>query len=359
MYKVVIVDDETSVKRSLKSIIERENPAFEVIAFAENGQEALAIIGKSNPDLVITDIRMPVMDGLTLVQEIRRCAIPTDVVIISGYNEFDYAREALRYGVTDFLLKPVDVEEVTKTLSLAERKLREKKAGWVERSEWIAFCKTEAEIMAKHLWVLNETAVWNELEQLRLRLQRDDPDFVRVKEMYVHLIFLLQAEMAKLSGNRVQIQPLPEYEWNGQEDMLEVHVRLILQSAMKEVRSIRNWGSHKSMAEAVKQIENNFTNESFSLRDAAELARMSPTYFSKSFKEETGMSFTQYIAKLRMEKSIELLSVPDNKVYEVAFAVGYSDYAHFAKVFKKYFQFSPTDYRNRLDASALRKTMQC
>lgn len=349
MYNVIIVDDEPSVKRSLKAIIEQEIPSFQVSAMAENGQEALELMSDKIPDVVITDIRMPVMDGLRLAEEIRSRGIPTEVIIISGYSDFSYAKQALQHGVSDYLLKPLDVDEVLKVLKMTENKLGNAQRGIIERSEWIALCKTEAEAMAKHMWVLNEAAVWSHLDEIHVRLQSYRANSARLKEMYIHLFYLLQAEMAGLSGNRIQLQTLPDYEWNGQAEQLEKHIKLILSAAMNEIRHIRNWGSHKNMLESVKQINKNFSNDAFSMKDAAELAGMSPTYFSKSFKEEVGVSYTQYIAKLRMDKAIELLSDPENKVYEVAYAVGYNEYAHFAKVFKKYFKFSPTDYRNSLE----------
>ncbi|CAH1221291.1 Regulator of RpoS [Paenibacillus allorhizoplanae] len=349
MYKVIIVDDEPSVKRSLKTIIEKETSSFVVSAFAENGQEALDLISEFLPDVVITDIRMPVMDGLRLAEEIGSRGFQTEVIIISGYSDFSYAKQALRHGVSDYLLKPLDVDEVLRVLSLTEKKLGNERKGIVERSEWIAVCKVEAESMAKHMWVLNMTAVWEQLEGIHERLQTYRANSARLKEMYIHLFYLLQAEIAGLSGNRIQLKALPDYEWNGQAELLTRHIKLVLQCAMEEIRHIRNWGSHKNMLESVKQINQNFSNESFSMMNAAELAGMSPTYFSKSFKEEVGVSYTQYIAKLRMDKAIELLSDPNNKVYEVAYAVGYNEYAHFAKVFKKYFKFSPTEYRHSLE----------
>jgi two-component system response regulator YesN len=352
MYKVIIVDDEPSVKRSLKTIIEKETSSFEVIAFAENGQEALDLICDSMPDVVITDIRMPLMDGLRLAEEIRNRGIQTEVIVISGYSDFSYAKQALRHGVTDYLLKPLDVDEVLRVLVCTEKKLSNDHKGIVERGEWIALCKTEAELMAKHMWVLNTAAVWEQLDEIHDRLQTYRANSARLKEMYIHLFYLLQAEIAGLSGNRIQIQTLPDYEWNGQAELLKRHIKLVLQSAMEEIRHIRNWGSHKNMLESLKQINQNFSNESFSMMNAAELAGMSPTYFSKSFKEEVGVSYTQFIAKLRMEKAIELLSDSNNKVYEVAYAVGYNEYAHFAKVFKKYYKFSPTEYRHSLEISS-------
>ena len=352
MFKVIIADDEPSIKRSLKAIIERENPQFQVTAFAENGREALERVREFAPDLVFTDIRMPDMDGLMLIREIRRCGIPAEVVIITGYSDFGYAREAIRLGVFEYLLKPIDIDEVIQILKKAEKKLRDIRQEQLERSEWIAFCKKEAETMAKHLWVLNETALWSQMKQIRDRLQQYKPNFARIREMYTDLMFLLQTELETLTGNRIMLPELPEMKWNAPENTIEKQVQTIIRGVMEKIRHLRNWGSQRNMAEAIKQIENHFSDESYSLKDAAEFAGMSPTYFSKSFKEEVGMSYTRYVTKLRMQKAIELLSDPNNKVYEVAHAVGYSDYAHFAKVFKKYFQFSPTDYRHSLERSS-------
>lgn len=99
MYKVVLADDETIALEGLRTLTDWEELGFEVCGACENGEEALAAIIRSSPDLVITDIRMPEIDGLELIRRVRSLDMEQPVfIVLSGYGEFEYARTAIRYG---------------------------------------------------------------------------------------------------------------------------------------------------------------------------------------------------------------------------------------------------------------------
>jgi two-component system, response regulator YesN len=124
MYKLLIVDDEPNVCKGLSTIIEWEKYGFTLTGTANDGEEALdklKIIGRCG--LVITDIRMPVIDGLELTKRICSLYPATRVVIISGYNDFDYARQAIQYGVKGYLLKPIDREELVQNIEKVREEL--------------------------------------------------------------------------------------------------------------------------------------------------------------------------------------------------------------------------------------------
>lgn len=112
MYKVLIVEDEASAANFIKQIIEKKCPNYQLIAVAANGREALEKIEQIQPDVVISDIRMPVMDGIQLVEKISRIYPEIFVVLVTGYQEFEYAQKALRAGVSEYLLKPVKPKEL-------------------------------------------------------------------------------------------------------------------------------------------------------------------------------------------------------------------------------------------------------
>jgi Response regulator containing CheY-like receiver domain and AraC-type DNA-binding domain len=117
MRKVILVDDEMFARKGLVGLIPWENYGFEVVGEAEDGEEALALIEQMKPDLVITDIRMPVLDGLELIQAVQaRQGKAIRFIIISGYGDFKYAQQAVRYGVQDYLLKPIDEDELVHSL---------------------------------------------------------------------------------------------------------------------------------------------------------------------------------------------------------------------------------------------------
>ncbi|WP_027091919.1 response regulator transcription factor [Cohnella thermotolerans] len=118
MNKVMLVEDEMYARQGLRNLIEWERFGFEVGFEAENGEEALRLIEDAKPELVITDIRMPVLDGLELIRTVRESGNQdTKFIIISGYGDFKYAQKAIKFGVKDFILKPVDETELTDTLA--------------------------------------------------------------------------------------------------------------------------------------------------------------------------------------------------------------------------------------------------
>lgn len=129
MYSVILVDDEVFTRKGLRNLIDWEACGFRVSGEADNGEDALALVRSDKPDLVITDIRMPVMDGLELIRRVREDPALSDLafIIISGYDDFAYAQKAVRYGVVDFILKPVDDRELQGVLrELADRLDRER-----------------------------------------------------------------------------------------------------------------------------------------------------------------------------------------------------------------------------------------
>lgn len=112
LYKVMLVDDEEAVRQAIAKKLDWEAIGFEVIATAENGEEALELVEKLSPDVVMTDIMMPFMDGLTLCRKMKEAQRNIRIVIFSGFDEFEYAREAIKLEVEEYILKPIDSEEL-------------------------------------------------------------------------------------------------------------------------------------------------------------------------------------------------------------------------------------------------------
>ena len=105
--KIFLVEDEFVIRNGIKNIIEWEKEGYEFVGEASDGELAYPMILKERPDILITDIKMPFMDGLELSRLVRRELPDIKILILSGYNEFDYAKEAIKLGVTDYLLKPI------------------------------------------------------------------------------------------------------------------------------------------------------------------------------------------------------------------------------------------------------------
>ena len=125
LYRIILVDDEEEVRQGIIRKIDWEKLGFEVTGDAENGQDAMEMIEQLEPDVVMTDIRMPYMDGLALTAKIRAKYPSVKVLIFSGFDDFEYAQQAIKLNVTEYILKPVNVEELTGILNRVRESLDE------------------------------------------------------------------------------------------------------------------------------------------------------------------------------------------------------------------------------------------
>ena len=123
LYRIILVDDEEEVRTSIIKKIDWKSAGFQVVGDAENGQDALEKIEQLEPDVVMTDIRMPYMDGLTLIEKIRQKYPSMKILIFSGFDDFEYAKQAIKLNVTEYILKPVNVEELTEILERVKANL--------------------------------------------------------------------------------------------------------------------------------------------------------------------------------------------------------------------------------------------
>jgi two-component system, response regulator YesN len=116
MKEILVVEDEAIIRQGLKVLLEQVIGGFQVTE-AKSGEEGVSLFHQRIPHLIITDIRMGGMDGLTFVSKIRQVSEDVPVIILSGHSDFEYARTAMRYGITDYLLKPINRVELSETIS--------------------------------------------------------------------------------------------------------------------------------------------------------------------------------------------------------------------------------------------------
>ena len=128
MYRVIIVDDEPVIRRGLRETIEWDALGLEVAGEAADGQEALRLVREMRPEILITDIRMPEMDGLELIREVKKLDFNPKITILSGYSDYDYLKTAIRLGVDNYLLKPIDNDELVSNLKNAVSEIEKEAA---------------------------------------------------------------------------------------------------------------------------------------------------------------------------------------------------------------------------------------
>ena len=116
MYTVVVADDEEEIRRGIIKKVRWEELGFRVVGDAENGVEALELVEKLEPDLLLTDIRMPFMSGIELARQVREIRPTVQIAFLSGFDDFSYAQQAIQYNIISYMLKPISSQELEEEL---------------------------------------------------------------------------------------------------------------------------------------------------------------------------------------------------------------------------------------------------
>lgn len=135
MMKMVLIEDEPIVRKAILFCVNWEDYDVEIVGEASNGEEGLKKCLECRPDIVITDIRMPQMDGLELVKRLKECLPETKVIILSGYEKFEYAKRAITLGVSEYLLKPVDEDELVAAVRKLQERIQNERKSTKERQD--------------------------------------------------------------------------------------------------------------------------------------------------------------------------------------------------------------------------------
>ncbi|TBL69371.1 response regulator [Paenibacillus thalictri] len=331
--RLLIVDDEPIIRNGLTKMANDYSQQFETLEMATNGLEAMERIIQTEPDLVLTDIRMPKMDGLELCQKIHEHYPHIQVVVISGYSDFEYAQKCLSYGVKHYLLKPVTPPDLHE---LFDQIMKSRTPGYIPVSKYVE-------------WTLRlEQSIWSLQEDERLQLQAEWRDHCaqvsaqQLKELLHDVTALLQKNFLEKkrpfhSGVTEPFQAATKAElFREFEDRLD--------TLTNDLQTARRGNFKDPMEEAKAYIDTHLSVE-VSLKEVADIVGITPTYFSALFKKLTNETFVSYRIHRRMEKARELLSIPHMRTVDVASEVGYDDYPHFTKTFKKIFGISPSEYR--------------
>ena len=169
MIKLLLMDDEYFFRESLKKSVEWELLGIEICAEADNGEKALSMLKKYTPDIILADINMPKMDGLTFIQKAKEIRNDIKIIIISGYDRFDYAKRAIHMGVKGYLLKPVDEKELMGLLKAAVDEIQQEKIITYEQKQFRQkFDKSQyvaKQYCLKELLLLNEDKEVSEIEE--------------------------------------------------------------------------------------------------------------------------------------------------------------------------------------------------
>jgi len=400
MYRVLIVDDEPIICKGLRDTIEWDSLGLEISGEAHNGAEALELVRANRPHILITDIRMPGMDGIRLIKAIRELGSNIRIIILSGFSDYAFLKEAIRLGVDSYLLKPIDNDELISNLADMVNHIEKEMLRTTHLHQGMELLRSNT---------LNRL-VTNSIGRSEFEEKASFLDISMISEYYLCaaclpenensgmagygdplIAFALQSicsTLAKGSGiaftdakNRVIL-----ILSGGREDeLLAAAVRLLENVASKGMEQFNKpivtsvgiivgmiediWKSYASATEHFhrdkiaaegEQMEGKWNkavdrtlayvaahyHEALSLKQVANICGINTSYLGQIFKKATGESFTNYVNRYRIEKAKEFLSHSSLKVYEVAEKAGFTDYHYFLKIYKKIMGIIPTETRN-------------
>ena len=351
MYRLVVIDDEYIVVEGIKAMIARKKLEYEVVGCAYDGIHGLEVIRETKPDLVITDIRIPGMDGLSMIEAAKEFCEDTVFVVISGYTEFEYARRALRLGVKGYIDKPISIDKLNDVLNAVEKECFQTK----EEQYLLAMSRQ----LTKELNAITENSIKSlvekdagafsgyankALEKLNLLY----PQLLDLKrEVYKYLSVLCDILLESKKGiDRENLISFHEMESRKSKDDVFQYAKSIILDLEKYLEADKIKSGHGTILELLTYIEAHY-NEDIGLNELADMVKMNTAYLSVLFKSEVGMSYVKFLTSLRIDKAKNLLK-KGYKVYKVSEMVGYNNYRYFTDIFKKYTGETPKNYQNHV-----------
>ena len=341
MLKVYLVDDERPIIDELLTIIDWESLGCEICGYSTDSLDALQEIARLKPDLLISDISMSGLNGLELVSKLLPRLPDMGVILLTAYDLFDYAVDAIKLRVLSYLMKPVNKRELCQVIT--------------------DFRKHRASLLFRDFFhmILNSFTDENtikQVEQTSLKLGFIQTGkiygfaFLPIEQNYNGIVAEYRAEQTRFALVDVnvfgegQFKEISENTFLGGENFYRTAKQCLLQS-----KSIHDEGKIEKEIKIVidnvlKDIENNFSQK-VSLSFYAQKHHYNLTYLSQQFKLYVGMNFIDYVIKVRLTKAKEFMKDKNLSMNEIAYKLGYDDYSHFSKIFKKYEGLSPAEYR--------------
>lgn len=410
-YKIMLADDEPIMRKALQSLIDWKRIDCEIAYVAENGQEVLNALTEIQPDILITDIKMPGADGIEISKFIWEKRLATKVILLTAYADFSYAQSAIRYNVVEYVTKTGSFDELLKAVERCKRMLAEK--------EIFVFEEKDAR-MEQFFRGVYDGNIYNDIEiryeQMNLpkvdyavlffKFLMDDftERFRRVRlydslKNFFHLAFSDQMiygmfYQKDMYGLLLKCDAETETEKNSLKaictevmDMMDNFMELYVYVGISKVHGFieelpdaydeaqaalnhswyeksekLNFYSDDMKNESVPVIsydsKQNLVNESLeyiehhyheqmSVGDIAKALGTSISYLSRIFKENTGETIIRTINNKRIEKAKAYLRETDYKVYEVADILGFENVTYFSRFFKKHTGMSPKEYKDQ------------
>ena len=393
LYQVLIADDEPIIREGIHESIDWCSLGMEVMGLAEDGAEALEMTERQAADIVLVDMNMPIMNGISFIQSLREKNQDSRCVIITGYDEFGYAQKAIRLGVEEYILKPVDPLELEKVLRRIKLSLDEEQKLREERESASEHLKKRRDILREQLgqeWIqgrLSEEEIIRQLSLLALPPEQPVhclvirwPEMLtanpllteRDRLLYMYavkniteellgaeesLIFKYAADLiVGITWSKIAPELLMKLEEASKGSLgITVHTACeeagdkLLEIPLVYKRIKDNIYQEASVSPLVRRarhyLQEHYHDQILTLEATASELSVSPVYLSRMLKKELGDSFISLLTGIRIRKAIQLLNGTELSIHEIAEQTGYESQHYFSTAFKKVIGVSPNKYR--------------
>ncbi|SDC35324.1 two-component system, response regulator YesN [Terribacillus halophilus] len=381
--KALLVDDEKNGRDVLRMLGEWEKNGISCLLEASDGEGALQLIEMEQPEIIFTDIRMPRMDGVQLIERLHAIGYMGKYVLVTGYDDYQFMRKAIQFNSFDYLLKPIEpeafaevLEKVTQAVRSA-RRYEEREAAVLEDAKRM---RLEQQVTALCTKEAGNTSLLREalpqIERLDFTLlsfyQKHQPaSFMdaladELQRSAIGDVFRFQQEehmyiVLTAAGHWLQVEnwlrqhldipvrlvqkPLPALE--GIPAAFGLLRKKLAQHQYRTIRRLEELESEQRGQDIVTYVRNYYM-EDVSLERLSKLFFLTKEHISRKFKQETGMTLSRFVTNCRMEQAKQWLEETDKTLYDIALLLGYQDEKYFSKLFKKETTLTPTAYRAKL-----------
>lgn len=338
--KVLLVDDDVYVRRMLRKMIPWEEMGFDTVLEAENGEKGLRLVRSEQPLLIVTDVRMPLMNGMELISQIRQNMVDAYVIVLSAYNDFEYVRTAVVENVTDYFIKPLNRERLNELI----QKIRQLVQEHAERQRF-------HELLMDRSFLKNRLlAIWHE-EDYPENLFDLKTDQGRLHEFRGYCALILDTMYMCMQELGLPIDSMTLMKEQNKNFLRTCNdVNALREYTLEQVRHcMQNGNSSESIYIRMieRYVEQHYMETSLNVTKIAEAMHISAVYTGAMFKHARGQSLIGYINNFRLERSVELLRDMTLSIAEISQRVGYASAEYYTRLFHKQMGVTPTEYRER------------
>ncbi len=340
MFKIEVVEDERLEQEAICQMIENSEENWKIVATASSGPQALDMFEEADPDIILLDIHIPEIDGLEVLRQIKKKDPFKRVIIITAFDEFDFAHQAIKAKVDDFLLKPIRPQQLYEAVRSVSQTIKSSEEEELDEKRKLVLYEVVHKNYSK-----TRKALQNYIDTL---YQRAGTDLIRVQSETQR--FLSELNEATKDICKIPVPDARKLLRVGPEtykDRYQLYIELkrivdrIFDIIIDQDRDSRN-----TMEGILNYIDRN-CHKDISLNQVGNYANMSSYYLSKIFKKETGVNFVTYLTDRKIELAKDMLVYTDIPIINIALELSYHEPNYFSKVFKKSTGVTPTEYRKQ------------